>query len=101
MLYRSPTVAQLKQWKETLRFSGTQMALILGLKSSRRWRDYADENKPQGIPPANLFMAAALMTLPKKDVERVLSTMRDIGATIDLAASPDQELPAPSGEPQQ
>lgn len=89
MLFRSPTVAQMKQWKEKLQFSGTQMARILGLKSSRRWRDYADENKPQGIPPANLFMAAALVTLPQSEIDRVLDVMREVGATIDL--SPDGE----------
>lgn len=91
MLFRPPTVAQLKQWKETLQFSGTQMAKILGLKSARRWRDYADENKPQGIPPANLFMAAALVTLPQDEIERVLCTMRKVGATIDLTQ--DAETP--------
>ncbi len=91
MLFRSPTVAQMKQWKEKLQFSGTQMAKILGLKSARRWRDYADENKPQGIPPANLFMAAALVTLPEAEINRVLATMREVGATIDLEHAGEQE----------
>ncbi|WP_431068215.1 XRE family transcriptional regulator [Ralstonia holmesii] len=86
MLFRSPTVAQMKQWKEKLQFSGAQMAQILGLKTARRWRDYADENKPQGIPPANLFMGAALVTLSQDEIDRVLDTMREVGATIDLAA---------------
>ena len=96
MLFRPPTVAQMKQWKERLQFSGTQMARILGLKSSRRWREYADENKPQGIPPANLFMGAAMVTLKEADIERVLATMRQIGAAIDLDAGSDS--PAPDGE---
>lgn len=98
MLFRSPTVAQMKQWKERLGYSGTQMARILGLKSARRWRDYADENKPQGIPPANLFMAAALVTLPQREIDRVLTTMREVGASIDLDAS--AESLAPDGDPQ-
>ncbi|RKR46330.1 XRE family transcriptional regulator [Paraburkholderia sp. BL17N1] len=98
MLFRPPTVAQMNQWKERLNFSGTQMARILGLKSARRWREYADENKQQGIPPANLFMGAALVTLPQPDIDRVLATMREIGATIDLDADPESS--APSGEPQ-
>lgn len=91
MLFRSPTVAQMKQWKEKLQFSGTQMAKILGLKSARRWRDYADENKPQGIPPANLFMGAALVTLSQAEIDRVLATMRRVGATIDLEADGEPE----------
>jgi hypothetical protein len=98
MLFRPPTVAQMKLWKERLQYSGTQMARILGLKSSRRWREYADENKPQGIPPANLFMGAAMVTLPESDIELVLAKMREIGADIDLDA--DSDSPAPAGEPQ-
>ncbi|WP_432734699.1 XRE family transcriptional regulator [Ralstonia solanacearum] len=98
MLYRPPTVAQMKRWKDHLQLSGAQMARILGLKSARRWRDYADENKPQGIPPANLFMAAALMTLPQGEIDRVLTTMREVGAIVDLDASPDSS--APGGETQ-
>ncbi|QUN42413.1 XRE family transcriptional regulator [Burkholderia cenocepacia] len=86
MLYRPPTVAQLKQWKEKLGYSGSQMSRILGLKSARRWREYADESKQQGIPPANLFMAAAMVTLTPQQITGVLSVMREVGAEIDLDA---------------
>lgn len=85
MLFRSPSVAQMKNWKERLNYTGTQMANILGLKTSRRWRELVDENKPQGVAPANLFMGAALVTLPQKEIDRVLDAMREIGAVIDLA----------------
>ncbi|WP_167440520.1 XRE family transcriptional regulator [Paraburkholderia fungorum] len=98
MLFRPPSVAQMKQWKERLGYSGTQMARILGLKSSRRWREYADENKPQGIPPANLFMGAALVTLPQADIDRVIATMREVGAVIDLDGTSDSL--EPDGEKQ-
>jgi hypothetical protein len=98
MLYHPPKTPQMKLWKERLRFSGTQMARITGLKSSRRWRDYVDENKPQGIPPANLFMGAAMTILPQEEIELVFAEMRRIGAVIDLDA--DSDSPAPDGEPQ-
>jgi len=98
MLYRSPTVVQMKKWKDQLGYSGTQMARILGLKSSRRWRDYADENKPQGMPPANLFMGAAMAVLPQNEIELVLAEMRRIGAVIDMDA--DSDSPALDGEQQ-
>ncbi|WP_429329157.1 hypothetical protein [Paraburkholderia atlantica] len=78
----------MKLWKERLNYSGAQMARILGLKSSRRWRELVDENKPQGIAPANLFMGVALATLPQKEINRVLEEMRAIGAVIDLDAEP-------------
>lgn len=89
MLYQPPTVAQLKEWRTRLGYTGTQMANILGLKTSRRWRDYADENKPQGIPPANLFMAAAFVTLSAKEIARVLDVMREVGAVIDPDSTGD------------
>jgi hypothetical protein len=89
MIYRPPTVAQLKEWKETLGFSGSQMSRILGLKSARRWREYADENKHQGIPPSNLFMAAAIVTLTPLQIAKVLTVMREVGAEIDLDADPE------------
>ncbi|MDR6377330.1 hypothetical protein [Paraburkholderia caledonica] len=79
----------MKLWKERLNYSGSQMAQILGLKSSRRWRELVDENKPQGIAPANLFMGVALTILPQKEINRVLEEMREIGAVIDLDAAPD------------
>lgn len=97
MLFRSPTVAQMKHWKERLMYSGAQMANILGLKSARRWRDYADESKPQGIPPANLFMGAAMTVLPKEQIELILKEMRRVGAEIALDA-PNKPQDAP-GEP--
>jgi hypothetical protein len=79
----------MKLWKERLNYSGTQMARILGLKSSRRWRELVNENKPQGVAPANLFMGVALVTLPQKEINLVLEVMREIGAVIDLDAEPD------------
>jgi hypothetical protein len=88
MIYHPPTVAQLKLWKEKLGFSGSQMSRILGLKSARRWREYADENKQQGIPPSNLFMAAAMVTLTPPQIAKVLDVMREVGAEIDLDADP-------------
>jgi hypothetical protein len=96
MLYRPPSVTQMKQWKERLDYSGTKMARITGLKSSRRWREHVDENKPQGLPPANLFMGAAMTVLPASEVELVLAEMRRIGATIDLDAASDS--PEQAGE---
>ncbi|WP_296661914.1 XRE family transcriptional regulator [Paraburkholderia sp.] len=81
----------MKQWKEKLGYYGTQMVQILGLKSARRWRDYADENKLQGIPPANLFMASAVVTLPQERIDSVLETMREIGALIDLDTDPEKQ----------
>ncbi|MFM0270085.1 hypothetical protein PQQ59_05840 [Paraburkholderia aspalathi] len=98
MYYRSATVPQMKEWKDRLRYSGTQMARITGLKSSRRWREYADENKPQGMPLANLFMGAAMTVLPEAQIELVFDEMRRIGATVDPDAP--SASPAPDGEPQ-
>lgn len=91
MLYRAPTVAQMKALKEQLgpAYSGVRLARLSGLKSSRRWREHVDENKPLGMPPANLFMLAAMLTQPPAVIESILTAMRAIGATIDLDAPSD------------
>ncbi|MFP3277596.1 MAG: hypothetical protein RXR52_42860 [Paraburkholderia sp.] len=98
MLYRPASVPQMKEWKERLRYSGTQMARVTGLKSSRRWREYVDENKPQGMPLANLFMGAAMTVLPAYYLAAVFDEMRRIGAVVDPDKSSDSL--APDGEPQ-
>jgi len=88
----------MKDWKERLHYSGTQMARITGLKSSRRWREYVDENKPQGMPLANLFMGAAMTVLPASCLADVFDEMRRIGAAVDPDKSSDSLVA--DGEPQ-
>ena len=85
MRYQSLTPAQLKATQEKLGKTGAQMADLTGMKSSRRWREYTEQGTKLRIPPANLFMLAALMCLPQKYVELVLATMREYGADIDLS----------------
>jgi hypothetical protein len=87
MRYKSLPPENLKAVQEKLGKTGAQMADLTGLKSSRRWREYTSEGTELRIPPANLFMLAALMCLPQKYVELVLATMREYGADIDLSAS--------------
>lgn len=96
MLFQPPTVQQLKQLKEDLGYTGSQMAQLLGLSSSRRWRDLVNESNPQGITPSSLFLGAARLTLTDQQIEQVLEKMRQIGATIDLNA----DSPARDGEQQ-
>ncbi|MFM0022205.1 XRE family transcriptional regulator [Paraburkholderia azotifigens] len=98
MLYQPPTVQQLKQLKEELGYTGAQMAQLLGLSSSRRWRDLVNESNPQGVTPASLFLGAARLTLAENDIQRVLEKMRQIGAAIDLDAASDS--PVPNGDQQ-
>ena len=99
MLYRPASVPQMKGWKERLHYSGTQMARITGLKSSRRWREYVDENKPQGMPLANLFMGAAMTVLPAYYLATVFEEMRRIGAVVDPDKSSDAQEPAGESQP--
>jgi hypothetical protein len=96
MLYRPPPSKNMKLWKDRLSFSGTQMARITGLKSSRRWREYADENKPQGLPLANLFMGAAMAVLPQSELDLIFEEMRRIGATVD--PNVDSDSPVQDGD---
>jgi hypothetical protein len=89
MRYTPPSAEQLKAVKGKLGKTGAQMADLTGMKSSRRWREYTSDGTELGIPPANLFMLAALMCLPQKYVDLVLETMREYGAVIDLDSTGD------------
>lgn len=91
MRYESLQSEQLKAVQEKLGKTGAQMADLTGMKSSRRWREYTSEGTKLRIPPANLFMLAALMCLPQKYIDLVIETMRSYGAAIDLSADGEQD----------
>lgn len=98
MLYESPTAQQLKELQAKLDLKGHEMAALFGLKSARRWRECISEKDPQGLSPASAFFGAAKQVLTPKEIERVLAKMRELGATIDLYAEPEQ--PEQDGEQQ-
>jgi len=84
MLYTPPPPESLAQLKDELGLSSAEMSELFGLSGGRHWRKYTGSTDPQGMSPQILFFALARLELPPEMMERVLSRMRALGATIEL-----------------
>lgn len=89
--YSPPTPEELRKLKETLGYTGEQMASLFGLAGNNQWRKYTGGEQPRDMSAQMLFFGLARLELDEKAIARVLDRMRQVGATIDLA---------PDGEPQ-
>ncbi|MBW5285307.1 XRE family transcriptional regulator [Burkholderia gladioli] len=84
--YKSPSPADLKQLKDRLEKSSTEMAELFGVTTGAQWRKYmaADSANRRDMGMHMLFFAMARLELDPETLERVLNRMRDAGATIEL-----------------
>ncbi|WP_339385773.1 hypothetical protein [Burkholderia sp. Ac-20379] len=64
------------------------MAELFGVAGGQQWRKYTGGASPREVSPQMLFFAAARLVLSDEDLARVLNQMRDMGAQIDLPATP-------------
>jgi hypothetical protein len=89
--YEAPTPKDLRSLKETLDYSGNQMADLFGLASSQQWRKYSGDNAPREMSLPMLFLAGALLNRTAT-VEQVFEWCRKVGAVIVLDTdSPEQD----------
>jgi hypothetical protein len=94
--YQPPSAADLARLKDQLGFTSPQMADLAGLAQGAQWRKYTGGAQPRELNPHMHFYMAALLTLSPEELQRVVSTMREQGAQVDLGP-----LPAgPSGNSQ-
>jgi transcriptional regulator with XRE-family HTH domain len=84
MKYVPPTPADLRKLKESLGYTGQQMADLMGLAGNSQWRKYTGGDAPREMSAHMLFFAAAKMELDEATIERVLQQMREWGAEIEL-----------------
>ncbi|MCY1271596.1 hypothetical protein D9M68_222980 [compost metagenome] len=84
MKYTPPTPTDLERLKQELQLSSAQMADLFGVQGGRQWRKYTGGEAPREISPHILFFAMARLELDDAAIERVLTRMRRVGATIDL-----------------
>lgn len=80
--YTPPTPEDLEALKESLGYTGNQMADLAGVASNSQWRKYTGGITPRAMSPHILFFMAAQLALSNDELERVLEKMREIGATI-------------------
>lgn len=81
--YEPPTPRDLRELKERLKFSGSQMADLFGLASAQQWRKYSGDGalRPMSLPM--LFLAGALLNRTAT-VEQIFDWCREVGAKIKI-----------------
>ncbi|EAZ8182151.1 helix-turn-helix transcriptional regulator, partial [Salmonella enterica] len=66
--YTPPTPEDLNQLKETLGYTGAQMANLAGVASNSQWRKYTGGESPRAMSPHILFFMAAQLILSEDDI---------------------------------
>ncbi|ECH5262716.1 helix-turn-helix transcriptional regulator, partial [Salmonella enterica] len=69
--YTPPTPEDLNQLKETLGYTGAQMADLAGVASNSQWRKYTGGESPRAMSPHILFFMAAQLTLSEDDINKI------------------------------
>jgi len=90
--YRPPTTDDLMHLKNALNFTSPQMADLAGLAQGAQWRKYTGGAEPRTLSQHMHFYMAALLTLSEDELTRVLATMREHGAEVEVG-------PLPAGPP--
>ncbi|EAO0951216.1 transcriptional regulator [Salmonella enterica] len=80
--YTPPTPEDLNQLKETLGYTGAQMANLAGVASNSQWRKYTGGESPRAMSPHILFFMAAQLTLSEDDINKIIDKMIEIGAEL-------------------
>jgi len=91
MRYSPPKATDLQTLKNDLQRTGEEMADLFGVAGGQQWRKYTGGDSPREISPHILFFAMARLELDDAMIDRVLNRMRQVGATIDLAAGGEPE----------
>lgn len=81
--YSAPTTEDLNKLKDSLGFTGNQMADLAGVASNSQWRKYTGGESPRTMSPHILFYMAAQLALTDSDLEKILEKMKEIGAEIN------------------
>ncbi|EBA5446489.1 helix-turn-helix transcriptional regulator, partial [Salmonella enterica] len=76
--YTPPTPEDLNQLKETLGYTGAQMADLAGVASNSQWRKYTGGESPRAMSPHILFFMAAQLTLSEDDINKIIDKMIEI-----------------------
>ncbi|ELC2652341.1 XRE family transcriptional regulator [Salmonella enterica] len=80
--YTPPTPEDLNQLKETLGYTGAQMANLAGVASNSQWRKYTGGESPRAMLPHILFFMAAQLILSEDDINKIIDKMIEVGAEL-------------------
>ncbi|EHS1986987.1 XRE family transcriptional regulator [Salmonella enterica] len=80
--YTPPNPEDLNQLKETLGYTGAQMANLAGVASNSQWRKYTGGESPRAMSPHILFFMAAQLILSEDDINKIIDKMIEVGAEL-------------------
>ncbi|ECJ8852725.1 XRE family transcriptional regulator [Salmonella enterica] len=80
--YTPPTPEDLNQLKETLGYTGAQMANLAGVASNSQWRKYTGGESPRAMSSHILFFMAAQLILSEDDINKIIDKMIEVGAEL-------------------
>ncbi len=86
--YTPPSAKALARLKTELNFTSPQMADLAGLAQGAQWRKYTGGQEPRALGMQMHFYMAALLTLSEAELMRVVDTMREQGAALELGPLP-------------
>jgi len=84
--YSPPTTTDLQRLKAKLGYTSEQMADLLAVAGGNQWRKYTGGKTSRSLGPHYLFFLAARLTLTSSEFDRVLYTMRKLGADFSFQA---------------
>lgn len=84
MKYTPPTTTDLLRLKDSLGFTGKQMAELAGVAGDQQWRKYTGGAQPRAMSPHIAFFVAARMVLTPDQLRAVAEQMQRIGADVDI-----------------
>ncbi|EKH1093472.1 helix-turn-helix transcriptional regulator [Salmonella enterica] len=79
--YSPPAAENLQALKDSLGYSGAQMAELAGVSGNSQWRKYTGKTSQRDMSLHILFYIAAQLALTEDELLRVIKKMQDIGAT--------------------
>lgn len=79
--YSPPAAENLQALKDSLGYSGAQMAELAGVSGNSQWRKYTGKISQRDMSLHILFYIAAQLALTEDELLRVIRKMQDIGAT--------------------
>lgn len=81
--YIPPSPQDLRELKDRIGYSGSQMADLFGLASAQQWHKYCGGTAPREMSLPMLFLAGAMRN-QTGTVKEVFEWCREIGAVIEL-----------------
>jgi len=90
--YTPPTTDDLQRLKDSLGYTGEQMAELASVAAGSQWRKYTGGAEPRSVSLHMLFLMAARLELKPDEIARVVARMQAMGAQVSPGnfAAPEQ-----------